>query len=203
MNMPVGDVIPLHPAHPVGLAERSDDELMTLARAGHRDAFAALVGRHAARLAARLTEFCVKMSGDRRAGEDVAQETWLQVWASRERYRPASRFEAFLFTIARNRCRNALRSTRRLTRVVINDVSEGPVTDPSSLDAMLERERDKRVHAAALELPPKLREAVLLRFVAGLDYPAISEAIGRNESTVRSRVFHGLRQLRAHLEEGA
>jgi len=197
--MPVGDVIPLHQTRPAaGLTERSDDELMTLARAGHRDAFAALVARHGT----RLTEFCAKMTGDRRTGEDVAQETWLQVWAVRERYRAANRLEAFLFTIARNRCRNALRSRRRGTRVIVTaEQSDAPVVDTSGLDAMLVRERDKRVHEAALELPPPLREAVLLRIVAGLDYPAISQAVGRNESTVRSRVFHGLRQLRQHLEE--
>jgi RNA polymerase sigma-70 factor (ECF subfamily) len=197
--MPVGDVIPLHQARPEpGLTERSDDELMTLARAGHREAFAILVTRHGT----RLTEFCAKMTGDRRTGEDVAQETWLQVWAARDRYRAANRLEAFVFTIARNRCRNALRSRWRGTRVIVAaEDKDAPVADASSLDAMLVRERDKRVHAAALELPPPLREAVLLRFVAGLDYPAISQAVGRNESTVRSRVFHGLRQLRRHLEE--
>jgi RNA polymerase sigma-70 factor (ECF subfamily) len=87
--------------------------------------------------------------------------------------------------------------------VIVAHETDTAHADASSLDAMLARERAARVHAAALRLPPKLREAVLLRFVAGLDYRAISEAIGRNESTVRSRVFHGLRQLRDHLEEGS
>ena len=198
--MPVGELIPLHQANPAGLAERSHDELMTLARGGHRGAFAAVVARHGS----RLGEFCAKMMGDRRTGEDVAQETWLHVWAARERYRPGTRPEAFLFTVARNRCRNALRTRRRSGRVIAAEEHEvHAVVDSSSLDAMIQRERDKRVHDAALELPPKLREAVLLRFVAGLDDPAMSQAIGRNESTVRSRVFHGVRQLRANLEEGS
>lgn len=195
--MPLSDVIPLDRSRPGGLDERSDDELMVLVCAGRREALAVLVAKYAA----RLTEFCVKMTGDRRAGEDVAQESWLQLWASRERYRPANKLEAFLFTIARNRCRNALRSRWRRTRVIVDADADAPLTDGSSLDALLARERDARVHAAALELPAKLREAVLLRYVAGLDYPDISAAIGRNESTVRSRVFHGLRQLRERLEE--
>lgn len=179
--------------------ERSDDDLMTLARGGHREAFAIVVGRHAS----KLTQFCVKMTGDRRTGEDVAQESWLAVWAARERYRPANQFEAFLFTIARNRCRNALRSRGRL-RHIVADAPDAEAPDPgpiTAVDAMLAHEQSRRVHDAALELPPKLREAVLLRFVAGLDYPGMSAAIGRNESTVRSRVFHGLRQLRTLLEE--
>jgi RNA polymerase sigma-70 factor (ECF subfamily) len=195
--VPLADVIYLSDSDRA-LAERSDDDLMTLARGGHREAFATLVGRHAA----RLTEFAVKMTGDRRTGEDVAQESWLAVWAARDRYRPSSRFEAFLFTIARNRCRNALRSRRHRREVVVTDERDAELAvTATAVDAMLEREQQRRVHDAALELPEKLREAVLLRFVAGLDYPGISAAIGRNESTVRSRVFHGLRQLREILEE--
>lgn len=194
------------------LIDRNDDDLMTLACAGHRAAFATLVGRHST----RLVEFCIRMTGDRRTGEDVAQETWLQVWATRERYRPASKLEAFLFTIARNRCRNAQRARTRLRRVVADEPAiEAPVdtinaiassspmaaSPPSAIDAILERERERRIHDAAEDLPPKLREAVLLRFVAGLDYPDISAAIGRNESTVRSRVFYGLKLMRERLEE--
>jgi RNA polymerase sigma-70 factor, ECF subfamily len=194
-TVPLGEVIYLSDRH-VELAERSSDDLMTLARGGVREAFATLVGRHAA----RLVEFAVKMTGDRRTGEDVAQESWLAVWAARERYRPAGQFEAFLFTIARNRCRNALRSRGRRREVVSDEPAEQPVT-ATAVDAILEREQQRRIHDAALELPEKLREAVLLRFVAGLDYPSISAAIGRNESTVRSRVFHGLRLLRELVEE--
>jgi RNA polymerase sigma-70 factor (ECF subfamily) len=172
---------------------------MTLAAAGQREAFATLVGRHAP----RLTEFCIRMTGDRRTGEDVAQDTWLAVWAARARYRADRQLAAFLYTIARNRCRNALRSRRRRDRVVSDDdATDLARTDPSSLDALLERERIRRVHAAALALPDKLREAVLLRFVAGLDYSGLSAAVGRNESTVRSRVFHGLRLMRERLQEG-
>jgi RNA polymerase sigma-70 factor, ECF subfamily len=174
-----------------------DDQLMELARAGDRRAFAALVERHGTRLA----EFCIKMVGDRRTGEDVAQETWLAVWATRARYRGRDRLVAFLFAIARNRCRNALRARRRFTRVIVLDDADRDHGGPTSLDAMLDRERQRRVHAAAARLPAKLREALLLRFVAGLDYPQISDAVGRNESTVRSRVFHGLRKLRQLIEE--
>jgi RNA polymerase sigma-70 factor (ECF subfamily) len=142
------------------------------------------------------------MTGDRRVGEDVAQETWLALWAARDRYKGSDRFDAFLFTIARNRARNALRSRRRGARVFASDdQGDAPAREAGSLDAILDRERQQRVQVAAAQLPEKLREAVLLRFVAGLDYPAISVAVGRNESTVRSRVFHGLRQLREQLEE--
>jgi DNA-directed RNA polymerase specialized sigma24 family protein len=48
-------------------------------------------------------------------------------------------------------------------------------------------------------LSPKLREAIALRFSAGLAYREIAEVIGGREETVRSRVFFGLTRLRALL----
>jgi RNA polymerase sigma-70 factor (ECF subfamily) len=182
-------------ASPATLDDRTDDELMRLARGDHRDAFAALVARHMARLA----DFCTKMTCDRRTGEDVAQETWLQVWSHRGRYQPQGKFESFMFTIARNRCRNALRSRGRRGKLFVAGETERASDDPSHLDALLARERAARVADAVGELPPKLREAVLLRFSLGLDYPEISAIVGRGESTVRSRVFHGLQKLRGSL----
>jgi len=182
------------------LTERDDDELLRLARAGRTDAFELLVARHMH----KLSGFCIKMLGDRRAGEDVAQETWLQVWARRADYRAQGRFQAFLYTIARNRCRNALRSSRRRNRVQVEATVEPPeaIDDrPSHLDSLLADERRRQVQDAMMELPSKLREAVLLRYAQQLDYPQIAAVVGRGESTVRSRVHHGLRRLRRLLGE--
>ena len=198
--MPEDNVIAFPSERPaVGLAERDDDALMRLASAGTRSAFATLVGRHTG----RLTGFCIKMTGDRRTGEDVAQETWLQVWASRQRYEPAGKFDSFLYTIARNRCRNALRSARRRGHVQSDielDTEQLSADDPTHLDAILDNERRDRVQRAMAKLAPKFREALLLRFSQDLDYGQISAIVGRSESTVRSRVLHGIKKLRATLE---
>lgn len=195
------NVIPLaRPGAQRALPERTDDELLRLARAGRSDAFEMLVTRHMPRLAG----FCIKMLGDRRAGEDVAQETWLQVWTHRASYRPQGRFEAFLYTIARNRCRNAARSMRRRRRFRADSGGHEhePADDaPSNLDSLLADERRHQVLDAMQRLPQKLREALILRYSQELDYPQIAAIVGRGESTVRSRVHHGLRRLRQLLGE--
>lgn len=193
------DVIPISAAKTAPLRSRTDDELMRLARAGRRDAFAALVERHMT----RLTDFCVKMTGDRSGGEDLAQETWLAIWDARERYTPAGRFESYLFTVARNRCKNASRSRFRRGRVLVDeDRSEKKATgDSDSLEAVLAQEEKERVSRALEAISPKLREAILLRFTAELDYAEIARVIRRGESTARSRVYHGLKKLRQEVHD--
>lgn len=71
--------------------------------------------------------------------------------------------------------------------------------EPEQLDAILAREDERRLQAALETLTPELREAVALRFGDALPYDAIAQAVGINESTARSRVFHALKKLRGLL----
>ncbi len=185
--------------------ERSDDELMLLASASHKDAFEVLVRRYLP----KLTQFCAKFVANPRVGEELAQEVMLQAWATRRRYRADGRFAVFLFTLARNRCRNHLRdSGRRARRGAGAALEDGgldvPADEPGSLDVMIERENARRVREAMESLPEKLREALLLRYDRELDYADIARIVKRPEATARSRVFHGLKKLRLLLGgEGA
>ncbi len=182
-----------------GLLDRSDDELMRLSAAGRADAFAALVGRHAR----KLTGFCGKLVGDSRIGEEIAQDCWLSVWATRGSYRSDGQFAVFLYTVARNRCRNHARDKTRRSKLIdpVAQVSEKTSTSPAHLDELLVQDRRRRVYAAIDRLPEALREVVLLRVSEELDYPAIARIVGRTESAVRSRVHFALRELRECLKE--
>lgn len=193
-------VLPLHRAAASGapLEERDDETLMLLAAGDHRRAFDVLARRHLG----PLTGYCAKFLGTVRAGEEIAQDALVEAWTQRARY-VRGRFKVFLFTIARNRCLNRLRGDRRRgawSRP--EDEARGAEATgdrPDQLDALLERERLRRAQEALLELAPKLREAVLLRFDLGLSYAEIARIVHRPEVTVRSRVFHAVRRLRGAL----
>lgn len=63
------------------------------------------------------------------------------------------------------------------------------------------REDYDRAVRALHRLPPKLRQAVVLRFLEGLSGPEVAAALGVPEATVRTRVYHARRKLRAWLDE--
>jgi RNA polymerase sigma-70 factor (ECF subfamily) len=174
---------------------------MVLARAGAREAFAALVARHMG----RLSGFCARMTGDPGRAEELAQETWLQVWSARGSYRAEGKFTVFLYTAARNRCRNLACDSKRRVRWVVPDGGPGlaaAAESPEQLDEILAQERRRTVNEALAALPEKLREALVLRFSQGLEYEDMALLLGTAESTLRSRVHHGLKRLRASLERG-
>jgi RNA polymerase sigma-70 factor, ECF subfamily len=74
--------------------------------------------------------------------------------------------------------------------------------EASQLEVLLERERQRQVQQALLGLSVKLREALLLRFEQGLDYPDVARILGCSESTTRSRVRLAMLALRDAIATG-
>jgi len=190
-----GTVLPLGPrTTEAALRLRSDDDLMELSGAGVLAAFEELVRRHQRPVRA----FCARMLGDGALAEDAAQDVFLEVWRVRGRYQGQGRLRSFLLTCARNRCLNAARQRRELV-----PLEEPPVpASADQLDALLAAERRQYLTSVMRRLPPKLHEALALRFAGGLEYDEIARVTGRGEETIRSRVFLGLKRLRALLGEG-
>jgi RNA polymerase sigma-70 factor, ECF subfamily len=198
----MGRIVPLREPRKASdrLEDRSDEELMALVRLGTRPAFRVLVVRHSAQMAG----VCARVAGDRSRGPEIAQEVWLAVWDSRERWEPRSTFRAYLYTIAFTRARNHARSRRRSAAVFASDpleVEAVPGTIVPEIDRLLERERRERVFAAVSELPEAMRAAVILRFVDDLSYEEMETVLAANASTLRSRVHHALLRLKKRLEK--
>jgi RNA polymerase sigma-70 factor, ECF subfamily len=179
------------------LGERSDDELMQLAGTGLRSAFETLVRRHAERVVAS----CSRFVNDAALAQELAQDTWVLVWQARSKYRADGGFVPWLITIARNHCRNELR--RRKTASSHQGESGPSDSEYTSeqLDELLLEERRRRVRRALAGLSAPLREALLLRYGEELRYDEMTTVLGTGESTLRSRVHHGLRALKSLLEE--
>lgn len=179
------------------LLERTDDELMQLACAGLRSAFATLVERHAM----RVVSLCARFVNDGQLGRELAQDTWVLVWHGREKYRGDGGFVAWLVTLARNHCRNELRRRKLVAAHARAPVTDDVASSPGQLDGLLVEERRRRVRAALAELSLPLREALLLRYGEDLRYDEIASVVGTGESTLRSRVHHGLKALKEKLED--
>jgi RNA polymerase sigma factor (sigma-70 family) len=87
-------------------------------REGDREAFAALIGRHRA----RVETFLYRLLGDRQKAEDDAQEVFLRLWLARHRYEPRAPFTTFLYQVARDHSLNEAR--KRRSRPIEVDAAE-------------------------------------------------------------------------------
>lgn len=176
----------------------SDEELLLKVATGDREAFRTLVQRYGARLAA----FCSRQVGDATVGEDLAQDVLVAAWRARERFAggdPA----AWLFTFAVNRCRKHRRGWARWLRVERGSASAPAEPPKTALDALEKRALEAALVKAIDGLPPLHREAVLLRFEAGLDYRTIGQVAGCSEGAARARAFDAVAALRAHFQDAS
>ncbi len=181
------------PATPTGAA--SDEALLLAIARDDRLAFRELASRYAEKLA----NFCTRQTGAATHREDLVQDVLMAVWAARARFSGGDA-PAWVFTLAVNRCRKQNRGLLRLFKATAKFATETGPTPTSVDDELAHVEMNQRARRAIDELPDSLRECVLLRLDAELDYRAIGEVVGCTEGAARVRVFTAIRRLRAALE---
>jgi RNA polymerase sigma-70 factor (ECF subfamily) len=191
-----------------------DVRLMLEVRDGSAAAFEELVVRYQARLV-RILEHSV---GRREWAEDLAQEVFLRVYRTRQEYVPSAKFVTWLYTIANNVARNALRDRSRRPEVTLTGSDSGPM-GARPLDRLAEassgempaRQIDKAeerdvVRMAVESLNERQRMATLLNKYEGMSYAEIARVMDLSTQAVKSllsRARENLRQMLApYLENG-
>jgi RNA polymerase sigma-70 factor, ECF subfamily len=156
----------------------------------------------------RLVRYLIYLLGRRDEVDDLVQETWLRVLERGSSYDGRSRFEPWLFTIARNLAIDHLRKGRTFS---LDSNAEGeqdtalqtPASNAPSPFTLAARTEDAERLAGSLQsLEPIYREALVLRFQEELSLQEIAGVVGAPVATVASRIYRGLRALRSRLEGG-
>ena len=156
----------------------------------------------------RLFRYLVYITGDRTRAEDFFQETWIRVLERGHQYDGKSRFDGWLFTIARNLVIDWQRQRKTQSLDALTDIDQAhplQVKDEraaSALEVVLHSEQDAQVHDALGQIAAVYREVLLLRFQEELQIEEIAEVLGAPPSTVKSRLYRGLEALRHTLQPG-
>ena len=174
-------------------------------------AFPALVAEHQD----RLYTIALRLLGDRRDAEEVAQDALVRAFRAmhgypRERI-AALRLRPWLASIAVNLARNRRRRARRpaaaeLARADARRRVRPAVGDARSAPGVGRRPARDAARAGRRAAPARRRRcasAIVLRHVDGLSVAETAEALGRPEGTIKAQVHRGLRELRVMLEAPA
>ena len=152
----------------------------------------------------RLVRYLIYLLGRHDGVDDLVQETWLRVLERGSSYDGHSRFEPWLFRVARNIAVDAMRKRRTLSLDSDDDdgrVRPSPASNEPSPYKLAARTEDAERLAYSLQtLEPVYREALLLRFQEDLSLQEISAIVGAPISTVASRIYRGLATLRPQFE---
>lgn len=146
-----------------------------------------------------LGRLCMAFTASQAESEELVQETLIAAFDGFAQYRGEGSVRAWLFGIARRICgrHNEMRSRREARLKLVHDTGRGP----DAIELSLERERAERARAALAKLKPSEREAVVLRYDAGLSFREVAQACGVDEAAARKRVSRALARMRADLIE--
>ena len=157
----------------------------------------------------RLYRYLLFLTGNKALAEDLFQETWIRVLERGHQYNAKSKFESWLFAIARNLVIDVSRRKKIASLEELGDSeSNQPFELPdehsiSPLQLLVSRESKEAVQLSLLKIPAYYREVLLLRFQEELSLEEISAVLATPISTVKSRLYRGLTVLKSALPEGA
>jgi RNA polymerase sigma-70 factor (ECF subfamily) len=186
---------------PMDMGVIDDSALMLRYREGDVRAFEVLYARHKGALYRYLQRLC----RDRDVANDLFQEVWSKVIASRERYEARAQFNTFLFRIAHNCAIDYFRRAGKVAPGQLADVAElEEVLSGSESDrpeVQLSQAQVKAAFTRALDdLPAEQRDVFVLYEESGLSLEEIGKVTGVAMETAKSRLRYAVSKLRAALK---
>ncbi|MGA0434653.1 MAG: RNA polymerase sigma factor, partial [Flavobacteriales bacterium] len=150
-----------------------------------------------------IYHFLRTMLGNHDDAADATQETFIQVLKSIHGFRRESKFSTWLFTIARRKALDSIRSNKRwssmeslnehnhIKSVLQNDI----YFEGSEIEAMLQ--------AAILTLPERQREIFILRYFDEISFAELSQILGISEGASKASYFHAKQKIARFVELNA
>jgi len=168
-----------------------DTELVVRAQDGDREAFAALAEASLDRFLA----VAQGILGDTQLAEDATQQALLDIWRNLPRLREAERFASWSHRVVVNACYSEVRRSRRWMPDMIAPLSFEPAA-ADELGTVHDRDELER---AFRDLAIDHRAVLVLHHCVGMTLPEVAHSLDIPEGTVRSRLYYGMKKLRAAL----
>jgi len=173
-----------------------DHSLVRFTQAGDERAFQALVEKYQGR--AYWIAYAIVQNGE--DARDIAQEAFLRVYRSLDRFDFNYKFYTWLYQIVTNLSIDHLRRAGGARAVSLDAIGDVPSPDGSPSRRLELAERRKAVGEILEALPAKHRAIIVLRDIEGLSAKEISRILRCNHATVRWRL-HRARSLFRELWE--
>ncbi len=142
---------------------------------------------------------------------DLTQETFFGVYRGLRRFRREARFDTWLYQIAANTCRKALRDRhvqKRRLEVEAKSMTDLPhdVARPgeaadAALSGVLRKERRARLRRAIANLPVRMRTCLAMRVYQEHSYQEIAAAMRLSVETVKAHLYQARRRLKEEMSE--
>ena len=140
------------------------------------------------------------LGGDKTAAADATQQVFLKLMTRINQFRGDSEFATWLYRLVVNTCRDEQRKQRRFVPLAESFLANMK-SDRSPRATYARKEVSERVQVAIGELKPKLRWPILLKYVEGMSYEEVAEALSCSVSAVKSLIHRATVTLRDRMRD--
>ena len=179
------------------MADKTQEEsnLLTAIAAGDFKAFDILYKKYYR----MLYSFALALSKNSHEAEELVQSVFVSVWEVRQSIDPEKSFNAYLFSIARNRFYNMLR--KRVTEscyvdYILHQIGQ---TEHNAEELLEDKEINDIIHKLLLQVPERRKEIFRLSREENFSYKQIAEKLQISENTVDTQIRNVLNFLRKEL----
>ncbi len=176
-------------------------ELLALAKAGDRQAFAALYRTY---LPTVYKFLFYRLNNNKAMAEDMTAEVFLRALRKIEDFNwTGADFGSWLLRIARNLILDNAKSSRARLEILNDEMPEDAAGEARSTESqVMENATNSGIYTAIKQLSPDQRDVITMRFIQGMDVTDVATALGKKEGTVRTLQFRGLKALQKLLVKG-
>src|SRR5499433_4590032 len=179
--------------------ELTDTQIIERTLKGEPDAFNMLVRRWER----QIYGLTLRMLGRDEEAKDATQETFLSAYRNLSKFRGEAKFSSWIYRIALNVCNTRLRSRSKVT-VSLDEQREMTgleiAAEGADLGSGIQQEQVTRHVRRALQgLPAEMRQVIIMKEYEGLKLSEIADVLGIPISTVKTRMYTGLTELRKRL----
>jgi RNA polymerase sigma-70 factor (ECF subfamily) len=142
--------------------------------------------------------YLYRLLNDREAAHDLTQETFLQLFRTRDQLPDVKNQRAWIYRIATNAARNAIKRRQRFAWLPWRKVEPSSVSEP---DPSHRIGRDLAIEQVLAELPPAYRAPLLLYSHDGFSVREVAQALGLSEGAVKTRLYRAREMFRDLYQE--
>jgi RNA polymerase sigma factor (sigma-70 family) len=136
--------------------------------------------------------------------EDIVQDVFVKCYKNLNSFRQDSSYKTWLYRITVNCCKDVIKSWN-FKNLIISNLAGQPIhasKEKSPEEKLLTYEENDYLSNLVITLPIKLREVIIFYYYEEMKIDQISELLGINQNTVKSRLLRGKQQLKKKLERG-
>ncbi|WP_120336612.1 RNA polymerase sigma factor [Sphingobacterium siyangense] len=145
-------------------------------------------------------QFALHILKDEHIAEEIVQDTFLQLWDSREKIDIDSNIRTFIYVISRNKCFNRLKQLKRYHSLFEPLCSEGSHDCISEQDPLAEKEVNEALEQLVQKLPKKQQLVFRMSRFEGLSHQEIAQQLSISTNTVKNHLVSSLKFIKEELK---